>query len=129
MHSLDRLFLLSSYLLEQKYYKSQQTSQSVSKISCKNETTYIFEFGIITHTQKGCLNLVIASRQMIKEVYHNYFDMKTDTTSNHNTIITKMALCQPRISHKYPAKFQFKKLDKKVFQTIPNTKSDLIRKS
>ena len=49
---------------------------------------YALEPGTVTHAQGGSLDLVISSGQMTKEVYQCYIDSNTDTTSNHEAIIT-----------------------------------------
>lgn len=90
---------------------------------------YALEPGTVTHAQGGSLNLVISSGQMTKEVYQCYIDSNADTTSNHKAIITKLAINQQSRDKDHLSKFQFKKLDKKVFKAILLAKSDLVKAS
>lgn len=90
---------------------------------------YALELGTVTHAQGGSLDLVIASGQMAKEVCQCYTDLNADTTSDHEAMITELAIGRQSPNKDYLSKFQFKKLDEKVFQTTLLAKSDLVKAS
>lgn len=70
---------------------NQQACQLVEWVT-RIGATYILELRTITHAQGKYLDLVISSKEMTKKVYHCYFDLNTDTTSNYNVIITEIAI-------------------------------------
>lgn len=93
------------------------------------EGVYVLEPRTVTHAQGGSLDLTISNGQMTKEVYQCYIDPNADTTSDHNAIITEVAINRQPHDKDHLSKFQFKKLDKKVFQTTLFAKSDLVKAS
>lgn len=66
---------------------------------------------------------------MTKEVYQCYIDPNADIISDHNEIITEVVINRQPYNKDHLSKFQFKKLDKKVFQTTLFAKSDLVKAS
>ena len=90
---------------------------------------YALEPETVTHAQGESLVLVFSSGQMTKEVYQCYIDPNADITSNHKAIITKLAINQQPRDKDRLSKFQFKKLDKKVFKATLLAKSDLVKAS
>ncbi len=90
---------------------------------------YFLEPETVIHSQGGSLDLVIFSGQMTKEVYQCYIDPNVDTTSDHKAIIIKLAINWQSCDKDYLPKFQFKKLDEKVFQANLLAKSDLLKAS
>ena len=66
---------------------------------------------------------------MTKEVYQCYIDPNANTTSDHKTIITELAINQQPCDKDCLSKFQFKKLDEKMFKATLLAKSDLVKAS
>lgn len=87
------------------------------------------EPGTVTHAQGRSLDLVISNGQMTKKVYQCYIDLNADTTSDYKVIITKLAINGRPCDKDHLSKFQFKKLDKMVFQVTLLAKLDLIKAS
>ncbi len=85
---------------------------------------YALEPGTVTHAQGGSLDLVISSGQMTKKVYQCYIDPNADTISDHEAIITELAINWEPRDKDHLSKLQFKKLDEKVFQANLLAKSD-----
>ena len=105
--------------------QAHQLAEWVANIGGK----YALEPGTVTHAQGGSLDLVISSGQMIKEVYQCYIDPNADTTSDQEAIITELAINWQLRNKDHLPKFQFKKLDEKVFQATLIAKSDLVKAS
>lgn len=66
---------------------------------------------------------------MIKKIYQCYIDLNANTTSDYKVIFIKLAINGQSCDKDHLSKFQFKKLDEKVFQATLLTKLDLIKAS
>lgn len=105
--------------------QAHQLAECVANI----QGSYALESRTVTHAKGRSLDLVISSRQMTKGVYQCYIDPNADTTSDHEAIITEIVMNRQPLDKNHLSKFQFKKLDEKVFQATLLAKSDLVKAS
>lgn len=79
------------------------------------------------HRQGGALNLVISSSSITSDVLECYLKPDLDTTSDHEVISTSIALNGRTQVIPKEARFQFKKLDDKIFYSTLQAQTDIIQ--
>lgn len=81
------------------------------------------------HRQGGALNLVISSSSITSDVLECYLKPDLDTTSDHEVISTSIALNGRTKVIPKEARFQFKKLDDKIFYSTLQAQTDIIQRN
>lgn len=83
--------------------------------------------GTITHKQGGTLDFVISSSSITPDVLECYSNPDLDTTSDHEVLSTTVALNGRSQAIPKETRFQFKKLDDKVFCSTLQAQTDIIQ--
>ena len=92
-----------------------------------NGTQYKLDIGSFTYRQGGALDLVITFRLLAQDLIECYTENSFDTTSDHIAIIIIIhldILLDPTGAQ--TPKFQFKKMDDKVFTSVLQAQTDVI---
>lgn len=89
---------------------------------------YQLEPGIATHNRNGVIDLAIASATMTPHIIECYIEPALHTTSDHETICTKIELgSTPQQGNSEPGKFLLAKMDEKQFFAGLETQRDLVK--
>lgn len=89
--------------------------------------SYALRQGTTTHRQGGALDLVISSSSMTPDVLECYVNQNLDATSDHEVISTSIAISGRSKAILKEARFQFKKLDDKIFHSTLQAQTDIIQ--
>ena len=101
-------------------------AQGFAEWVTNNGAQYGLDIGSVTHRQGGTLDLVIASRLLAQYLIECYTEDSLDTTSDHKAIITTIHLGTLGPTGPQALKFQFKKLDDRVFTSVLQAQTDMI---
>lgn len=101
-------------------------AQGFAEWITSNGTQFGLDIGSVTHRQGGSLDLVIASKLLTQDLFECYTEDSPDTTSDHKAIITTINLGTLGLTRPQALKFQFKKMDDRVFTSVLQAQIDII---